>query len=258
MTSKSTSYWGHKRGKGLEPSKSWMLPTEVDGGLNIWMVGQLFHPEGRLQRHTAGSWAPCQACWHRLGIPGGEGMLRGFWAVAWHVCRSDPEALFTWRKQALGHFRSEGATKNMTQLPAGLWTPKPTPTGDRNGGGILEGATAGHADAEQVGRPVSGSRGVTASDGSISCKVRMKVISSEVSRGFQGAPVTTHQEGSCVVTRAPLGLVQGPGVGERRDSRSQGWAVLQVWLGLNLGRPLEPSLNSAGSDAPVVMGNCLA
>ena len=85
--------------------------------------------------------------------------------MVWHVCRSDPEALFTWRKQALGHFRSECATKNMTQLPAGLWTPKPTPTGDRNGGGILEGATAGHADAEQVGRPVSGSRGVTASDG---------------------------------------------------------------------------------------------
>ena len=159
MTSKSTSYWGHKRGKGLEPSKSWMLPTEVDGGLNIWMVGQLFHPEGRLQRHTAGSWAPCQACWHRLGIPGGEGMLRGFWAVAWHVCRSDPEALFTWRKQALGHFRSECATKNMTQLPAGLWTPNPTPTRDRDGGGILKGTMAGHADAEQVGRPVSGSSG---------------------------------------------------------------------------------------------------
>ena len=131
--------------------------------------------------------------------------------MAWHVCRSNPEALFTWRKQALGHFRSEGATKNMTQLPAGLWTPKPTPTGDRNGGGILEGATAGHADAEQVGRPVSGSRGVTASDGSISCKVRMKVISSEVSRGFQGAPVSLQPlcaDGLCLVKirRVPLSL----------------------------------------------------
>ena len=101
---------------------------------------------------------------------------------------------------------------------------------------------------------------VTASDGNIGHKVRMKVISSEVSRGFQAAPVPTHQEASCVVTRAPLGLVQGPGGGVgwggRRDSRNQGWAVLQVWLGLNLGRPLEPSLNFAGSDAPVVIRNC--
>ena len=108
--------------------------------------------EGPFQKHTTGSWTLCLAHWHRLGIPGGEGMLRGFWAVAWCVCRSNPEALFTWRKQALGHFRSEGATKNMTQLPAGLWTPNPTPTGDRDGGGILKGTTAGHADAEQVGR----------------------------------------------------------------------------------------------------------
>lgn len=54
--------------------------------------------------------------------------------------------------------------------------------------------------------------GVTASDGSISRKVRM-IISSEVSRGFQAALVPAHQEASCVVTRAPLGLVQGPGVG---------------------------------------------
>lgn len=84
---------------------------------------------------------------------------------------------------------------------------------------------------------MSGSREVTASDGSVSSKVLTKVISSEVSRGFQAASVTTHQEASCVVTRAPLGLLQGPGVGERRDSRSQGWAVLQVWLGLAWGAP---------------------
>ena len=204
---KSTSYWGHKRGKGLEPSKSWILPTEVDGGLNICISGwwgSCFVPEGWLQRHTTGSRAPCQARWHRLGIPGGE----GFWAVAWHVCRSDPEALFTWRKQALGHFRSEGATKNMTQLPAGLWTPNPTPTGDRDGGGILV-----MQMLSRWGDLCLEAGEVTASDGSIGCKVRMKVISSEVSRGFQAAPMPTHQEASCVITRAPLGLVQGPGVG---------------------------------------------
>ena len=66
---------------------------------------------------------------------------------------------------------------------------------------------------------------ITASDGSIGHKVRMKVISSEVSRDFQAAPVPTHQEASCVVTRAPLGLVQGPGVGVesggRRDSETR-------------------------------------
>ena len=126
MTSKSTSYWGHKRGKGLEPQKAGC-------SLLMWMVASTsgwggashpcFFPEGQLQRHTTGS----QACWHRLGIPGGKGMSRGLWAVAWIVCGSDPEALLTWRKQVLGHFRSKGATKNMTQLPAGLRTPQPHP-----------------------------------------------------------------------------------------------------------------------------------
>ena len=51
--------------------------------------------EGPLQRHTTGSWALCLAHWHRFGIPSGEIMSRGLWAMAWRVCRSNPEALFT-------------------------------------------------------------------------------------------------------------------------------------------------------------------
>lgn len=112
--------------------------------------------------------------------------------MAWRVCRSNPEALFTWRKQALGHFRSEGATKNNDSASCrSLWALNPTLTGDR-GGGILEGTTASLRMLSKWETYVWKQVGVTALDGSVRLKVLTKVILSEVSQGFQAAPAT-HQ-----------------------------------------------------------------
>ena len=156
--------------------------------------------------------------------------------MAWRVCRSNPEALFTWRKQALGHFRSEGATKNMTQLPAGLWALNPTLTGDRGEGGILEGTTASLRMLSKWGDLCLEAGGVTALDGSVRLKVLTKVILSEVSQDFQAAPVTTHQSILCG-HQSPSGLGAGTRAGRKERLQEPGMGCATGLAGTEPGAP---------------------
>lgn len=153
------------------------------------------------------------------------------------VCVSgakNPKALLSWSKQALGPPQIRGCNlKHCTASCRSLRPPRVT--GGGIGGGIAEGARACHADADQVGRPVSGSRGwVTASDGNVSPKVGRRVHLASHRRPperLQGsAPVFTHHEASWVATRAMLGSVPSMGQGVTgAPGAGGGWGCRSGW-----------------------------
>lgn len=81
------------------------------------------------------------------------------------------------------------------------------------------------------------------SDGNVSPKVRTRHGSQAlVPRVCEAVPAFTYQDASDVGHQSHAGL--GAGARAHRGSLSRGFLV---WLGLDLGRPLEPSLSSAGS-----------
>lgn len=123
----------------------------------------------------------------------------------------------------------------MTQLPAGLWALNPTLTGDR--GGRHPGRdNSQFEDAEQVGRPMSGSRWGHKLDGSVRLKVLTKVILSEVSQGFQAAPVTTHQSILCG-HQSPSGLGAGTRAGRKERLQEPGMGCATGLAGTEPGAP---------------------